>query len=79
MPNNCVLAIYGDVKAGEVKAAVENAFANWATNRNSELSVQGLELKETKRVEEIRDKKQAVLVVGFCGTTCLTPTVTRWN
>jgi zinc protease len=28
-----------------------------------------LELKEAKRVEEIRDKKQAVLVVGFCGTT----------
>jgi zinc protease len=69
VPNNCVLAIYGDVKAGEVKAAVEKAFANWATNRNSELSVQGLELKEVKRVEEIRDKKQAVLVVGFCGTT----------
>jgi zinc protease len=68
-PNNCVLAIYGDVKAGEVKAAVEKAFANWATNRNLELSVQGLELKEAKRVEEIRDKKQAVLVVGFCGTT----------
>ncbi len=35
-PNNCVLAIYGDVKAGEVKAAVEKAFANWATNKNSE-------------------------------------------
>jgi zinc protease len=29
VPNNCVLAIYGDVKAGEVKAAVEKAFGAW--------------------------------------------------
>src|SRR5476651_2524121 len=28
-PNNCVLAIYGDVKADEVKAAVEKVFADW--------------------------------------------------
>src|SRR6185312_17125155 len=28
-PNNCVLAIYGDVKANEVKSAVEKAFASW--------------------------------------------------
>jgi zinc protease len=68
-PNNCVLAIYGDVKANEVKAAVEKAFANWATSKSSEFRVQNLELKEPKRVEEVRDKKQAVLVVGFQGTT----------
>jgi zinc protease len=68
-PNNCVLAIYGDVKANDIKATVEKAFANWATNRNSELIIQNSELNEAKRVEEIRDKKQAVLVVGFRGTT----------
>jgi len=68
-PNNCVLAIYGDVKANEVKAAVEKAFANWATNKNSEFRIQNSELKEAKRVEETRDKKQAVLIVGFRGTT----------
>ncbi len=28
-PNNCVLAIYGDVETNDVKAAVEKAFANW--------------------------------------------------
>ena len=27
VPNNCVLAIYGDVKTVEVKAAVKKAFA----------------------------------------------------
>jgi zinc protease len=68
-PNNCVLAIYGDVKANEVKAAVEKAFASWGMNRNSEFKIQDLELKESKRVEEARDKKQAVLVIGFRGAT----------
>ena len=29
VPNNCVLAIYGDVKTGEVRAAVEKAFGAW--------------------------------------------------
>ena len=32
-PNNCVLAVFGDVKAGEVKATVEKAFANWKNGR----------------------------------------------
>jgi zinc protease len=68
-PNNCVLAIYGDVKTSEVKTAVEKAFANWGTNRNSEFRIQNSELKEAKRVEETREKKQAVLVLGFRGTT----------
>jgi zinc protease len=68
-PNNCVLAIYGDVKASEVKAAVERAFASWGMNKNSEFKVQGLELNSSKRVEETRDKKQAVLVIGFRGAT----------
>jgi zinc protease len=66
---NCVLAIFGDVKAGEVKAAVEKAFANWKPGQKPEAGNQKPELKETKRVEETRDKKQAVIVIGFAGTT----------
>jgi zinc protease len=67
---NCVLAIFGDVKASEVKAAVEKAFANWKPGAaspalNSQLST----LNSQKRVEEIRDKKQAVIVIGFPATT----------
>ena len=57
------------MKAGEAKAAVEKALANWATNKSSEFKVQGSELNSSRRVEETRDKKQAVLVVGFRGTT----------
>jgi zinc protease len=73
-PNNCVLAIYGDVKTRDVKAAVQRAFATWkfsspATpldqieNRKSKIE------NSVERVTETRDKKQAVLVIGFAGTT----------
>ena len=68
-PNNCVLAIYGDVKTVEVKAAVEKAFVNWKAGQKSEVRSQKSEIHEVKRVEETRDKKQAVLVIGFPGTT----------
>jgi len=69
VPNNCVLAIYGDVNVGEIKAAVEKAFAGWKANPASTFNIQHSTFNATKRVEETRDKKQAVLVIGFPGTT----------
>ena len=33
VPNNCVLAIFGDVRADAVKAAVEKAFGQWSRGR----------------------------------------------
>ena len=68
-PNNCVLAIFGDVRVGEVKAAVERAFAGWKKSAGVLLDSQSPALTALKRVEETRDKKQAVLVIGFPGTT----------
>src|SRR5208282_391773 len=72
VPNNCVLAIYGEVKTSDVKIAVDRAFANWRKNPEVEklirISPSPL-LTAPKRVEETRDKKQAVLVIGFVGTT----------
>ncbi len=70
-PNNCVLAIFGDVKAENVKAAVEKAFAGWKAGQNVALEKTSSTLKELKRVAETRDKKQAVIVVGYPGTTLL--------
>jgi len=73
VPNNCVLAIFGDVKLGEVQAAVEKAFGRWQMadggwgKSDSQLSTPSSQLPI--RVEETRDKKQAVLVIGFPGTT----------
>jgi zinc protease len=70
VPNNGVLAIYGDVKTADVKSAVEKAFAGWKSNPAlPNLDSQSSTLSAVKRVEETRDKKQAVLVIGFRGTT----------
>jgi zinc protease len=73
-PNNGVLAIFGDVQSNEVKAAVEKAFGLWPTG-TSLVAVPGTEvsLTEMRHVTEQRDKKQAVLVVGFPGISLHNP------
>ncbi|PYJ00976.1 MAG: hypothetical protein DME25_19270 [Verrucomicrobia bacterium] len=70
-PNNCVLAIYGDIKTVEARTAVEQAFASWkpAPDDSLALNIRPQTLGSVKRVTETRDKKQAVLVIGFPGTT----------
>ena len=71
-PNNCVLAIYGDVKTADVKTAVEKAFAHWKSNNATSSAIanrQSAIANSPKRLTETRDKKQAVVVVGFPGTT----------
>ncbi len=73
VPNNCVLAIYGDVKTADVKAAVEKAFGSWKPGTVGVPPASPSPLaprpSSSGRIEETRDKKQAVLVVGFPGTT----------
>jgi zinc protease len=72
-PENCVLAVYGDVKAEAVRAAVERTLAGWrnggdtvAWPKRDGVFAGGA---APKRVSEVCDKKQAVLVLGFGGTT----------
>jgi zinc protease len=69
VPNNCVLAIFGDVKMADVKEAVMNVFGQWRKSADVALNLQSPVLHSLKRAEETRDKKQAVLVIGFPGTT----------
>jgi zinc protease len=69
VPNNCVLAIYGAVKAGELKAVVERTFANWRKGLSPVANNQSSPANPVPRVVETRDKKQAVLVIGYRGTT----------
>jgi zinc protease len=71
VPNNCVLAIYGDIKPASVRSAVTKALSSWKRNEAvaASLSVKHSDIATVKRIEEMRDKKQAVLVVGFAGTT----------
>jgi zinc protease len=75
VPGNCVLAIYGDIKAAGVKATVEKAFASWKSRVRPapSLNLQSSTLNSVKRVIETRDKKQAVLFIGFSGSTLHDP------
>ena len=80
VPNNCVLSIFGDVDAKAVKAAVTKAFGKWKTGAAA-LTVlpKAKPLERIERVNETRDKKQAVLLVGFPEPRCSTRTAMRWN
>ncbi len=76
VPNNCVLAIFGDVNARETRASVEKAFAEWKPNPGAPLTISNFTFETSshaRRVEETRDKKQAVLVIGYPGTTLHDP------
>jgi zinc protease len=68
-PTNCVIAIFGDVKTADVKKAITQRFGAW-TNRAliPELSAPPA-LDGIQRVTDTRDKKQAVLLIGYPGTT----------
>ncbi|MDW8308210.1 MAG: pitrilysin family protein [Verrucomicrobiales bacterium] len=69
-PHNCVLAIYGDVQTDAVKRAVEKAFGRWRAASDAALKLPAPPLlREGRRVVETRDKKQAVLVLGWPATT----------
>jgi zinc protease len=72
-PNNCVLAIFGDVKPEAVRAAVEKEFGAWKKSAALETSPAPGLPAQPKHFMETRDKKQAVLVFGFAGTTIFDP------
>ena len=68
-PDNCVLAIYGDINPAEVRAAVEKVLGNWNPSTTRPAPRPHSTHTPVKRVTTVRDKKQAVLVIGFPGTT----------
>ena len=74
VPTNCVLAIFGDVNTEQVRAAIEDSFGHWQSPKQRSAATSELKLKtldSINRVTETRDKKQAVLLIGFRGTTLL--------
>ena len=73
-PNNCVLAIFGDVHAEAVRAAVQQRFGAWGkTPEPIKELPRSPRLTEVKHLVETRDKKQAVLVIGFPGAALDSP------
>jgi zinc protease len=74
VPDNCVFAVYGDVSTAEVKKAVQQAFGRWKKAPPVKVpEIPAPALKDIKRVVETRDKKQAVMLVGFPGLTIRDP------
>jgi zinc protease len=74
VPNNCVMAIFGDVHTAELKASIEKYFGRWkAGDAVIPPATKPLALSGIKRLTEIRDKEQAVLLAGFPGTTLKDP------
>jgi zinc protease len=74
IPNNCVLAIYGDIDPDRVKAEVEDKLGHWSPGAalKPETPIHH-DLAGIARVLETRDKKQAVIVIGFPGITLHDP------
>ncbi|HTL58297.1 MAG TPA: pitrilysin family protein [Candidatus Limnocylindrales bacterium] len=72
-PNNGVLAIFGDIDEKKALAAVERAFHAWQAGPTPSPKAEADKLSSIKRVTELRDKKQAVLVIGYRGTTLHEP------
>jgi zinc protease len=75
-PNNCVMAIFGDVKTEEVKASVEKLFGTWQKYEADFAEVSSFKFQVSsspKRATETRDKKQAVLLIGYPGVDLHSP------
>jgi zinc protease len=74
VPGNCVLAVFGDVRAAELKSLLQQRLGKWKNSTPVSLPrPQPLPLSEIKRVTETRDKTQAVIIIGFPGATIEDP------
>lgn len=68
-PTNCVISIFGDVKTEAVRNAIEERFGGWKNQALIPEAAKVPDLKGVQRVADTRDKKQAVLLIGYPGTT----------
>jgi len=73
-PNNSVLAIFGDIRRDEALAAVTKYFGGWpkGTERIAHQSSPAV-IDGPKHILEPRDKKQAVMALGFPGLSMHDP------
>ena len=62
-------AIYGDIDIANTKEAVKKAFGTWKRGEGVKPQAPAAPVLASNHIEEKRDKKQAVLVIGFRGTT----------
>ena len=69
VPNNAVIAVFGDIKGSEIRAELERTFGLWKSGRNSSAPnlMPGTDGK--RRVAVQADKEQAVAVLGYRSCT----------
>ncbi len=76
-PNNAVLAVFGNIQTDALLAQLEKAFGGWKANPRTPSLIDrraGINTpSKPERVEEERDKKQAVLAIGFRGAALDSP------
>jgi zinc protease len=73
-PANGVLAVFGDVRKKELVAALQKRLGHWKKSQNGAAALPvSAPLTEIRRVTETRDKSQAVIILGFPGTTVQDP------
>jgi zinc protease len=71
---NGVLAVFGDVHAGEVRALAEELFGSLPVGEPALVDIPSSPaVDRSLEVEAFKDKEQAVLMVGFPGTDLLSP------
>jgi zinc protease len=73
VPNNCVLAIYGDVDPQTTRAAVEKILGRWPAGETPAVPPPAAMPTALQHVREMRDKKQAVVVLGLPGVALDSP------
>lgn len=75
VPNNIVLAVCGDVKAAEVRRAVEKHFGKLKRAKSDPLPPRkpAAPLANVARQEEIAPRQQAVIFIGFRGVNVASP------
>jgi zinc protease len=70
VPNNCVMAVFGDINPEQAILAVQERFGKW--QGGSDVHVEAtppMIPSEVLRVSEARDKKQGVIIIAFPGVT----------
>ena len=78
--SNGVLAVFGDVRAEEVRALVEEALASLPAGAPAFATVpEPPALAASIEVERIEEKEQAVLMVGFPGVDLFSPDATAFE
>ncbi len=69
VPNNAVFAVYGDVRPDAVRAEFEKAFGLWRRGADFTRPVPPALSEGMQRVDQARDKEQAVVLIVYAGCT----------